>query len=334
MAGLTLRIVVSSVDALKDFLAEINVQLKACRHSTSEALKLYIDLEGQNLSREGTLSLMTVFVLPLKVTYLIDIYTLGSLAFTTPVAAPADGDSKVPTAINDKAIDSNDGVESDASPLTLKSILEDPTLPKYFWDVRNDADALWSHHQVRLAGVIDVQLFENASWRRDKTYLKGLDKCIDKDLNLEPTARQAFAVTKREVRDMMDAARPRETVILRLNAALTKSASSSTAQSSSDIFPRRPLDTKIIDYCVGDVVHLPALFDSYDKRINPVWRQKAMDESAKRVEEACSPGYQPNGMSKRFSPWSTEHEMAQDYQSFIVAMEDYHDGERMKKTFE
>ncbi|KAK4209013.1 hypothetical protein QBC37DRAFT_60080 [Rhypophila decipiens] len=325
MAGLTLRIIVSSVDALKDFLAEISVQLNACRHSTSETLKLYIDLEGQNLSREGTLSLMTVFVLPLNATYIIDIYTLGSLAFNTSTAAPNDDG-------HENASDDN---QEDTSPLTLKSLLEDPTVPKYFWDVRNDADALWSHHQVRLAGVIDVQLFENASWRRDKTYLKGLDKCIEKDLDLEPTARQAFAVTKREVRDMMDAARPRETVILRLNSSLQKPASSesSTAQ-SSDIFARRPLDTKIIDYCVGDVVHLPALFDVYDKRINPVWRQKGMEESAKRVEEACSPGYQPNGMSKRFSPWSTEHEMAQDYQSFIVAMEYYHDGERMKKTFE
>ncbi|KAM7201160.1 Ribonuclease H-like domain containing protein [Rhypophila sp. PSN 637] len=293
MAGLTFRIIVSSIDALEDFLAKINVQLKACRHSTPETLKLYIDLEGQNLSREGTLSLMTVFVLPLNVTYLIDIYTLGSLAFTTSAAAPNDDGSKVTTADQENASNGED-----TSPMTLKSLLEDPTVPKYFWDVRNDADALWSHHKVRLAGVIDVQLFENASWRRDKTYLKGLDRCIEKDLNLEPTARQAFAVTKWEVRDMMDTARARETVV--------RNAGSSTAQ-SSDIFARRPLDTKIIDYCVGDVVHLPALFDFYDKRINLEWRQKAMEESAKRVEEACSPGYQPNGLSKRFSPWSTEH---------------------------
>lgn len=57
---------------------------------------------------------------------------------------------------------------------TLKSILEDPNIPKCAWDVRNDADALWALYDVGLASVIDIQLLENASRVGDKTYICGL----------------------------------------------------------------------------------------------------------------------------------------------------------------
>jgi exonuclease 3'-5' domain-containing protein 1 len=67
---------------------------------------------------------------------------------------------------------------------TLKSILEDPDIPKCAWDVRNDADALWALYNVGLAGVTDIQLLENASRASDKTYVRGLDKCVQSDLKL------------------------------------------------------------------------------------------------------------------------------------------------------
>lgn len=210
----------------------------------------YLDLEGKSLSRNGTLTLLTVHVLPSKAASVIDVQILGDSAFTTP---------------------GTDGK-------TLKAILEDPQTSKCFWDVRNDADALWAHHKVRLAGVTDIQLLENASRVGDKTYLHGLDKSVQSDLVLKWTEKERWIRTKREVRALM---------------------------TNNDVFACRPLDTKTMQYCVNDVLCLPALHNIYAKRISKEWLAKAMDESARRVVEACGPAYQPQSENKRFGPWGS-----------------------------
>lgn len=234
---------VSSLPDLEAFLASI---------PPSGTCTLCMDLEGKNLSRNGTLSLLTVLIHPSRASYLIDVQTLGDSAFTTP---SPDSDGK-----------------------TLKAVLEDRSTPKYLWDVRNDADALWAHHQVRLAGVIDVQLLENASRAGDKTYLHGLDKSVDRDLSaLTFTEWERWAQTKKGVKALM----------------------------STDVFTRRPLDVTTMQYCINDVIYLPALHDVYAKRITSEWLEKAMDESAQRVVEACEPAYEPQSDEKRYGPWGS-----------------------------
>jgi exonuclease 3'-5' domain-containing protein 1 len=42
---------------------------------------LYIDLEGLNLSRKGSISLIGVLLFPKKHVYLIDVYSLKNMAF-------------------------------------------------------------------------------------------------------------------------------------------------------------------------------------------------------------------------------------------------------------
>jgi exonuclease 3'-5' domain-containing protein 1 len=44
---------------------------------------LYIDLEGVNLSRQGTISILQIHIAPQNKFYLIDIHKLGSQAFDT-----------------------------------------------------------------------------------------------------------------------------------------------------------------------------------------------------------------------------------------------------------
>ena len=122
-------------------------ELEAFLSSIPRSSIIYLDLEGSSLSRHGTVSLIAVLIHPQRVVRLIDVFVLGTAAFTTA---------------------SNNGK-------TLKSILEDPDIPKCAWDVRNDADALWALYHVGLAGVIDIQLLENASRAGDKTYICGLD---------------------------------------------------------------------------------------------------------------------------------------------------------------
>jgi exonuclease 3'-5' domain-containing protein 1 len=223
--------------------------LRVFLSSTPPSSTFYLDLEGKSLSRNGTLSLLTVLVLPTQAASIIDVQTLGDSAFTTP-------------GIGGK---------------TLKAILEDPHTSKCFWDVRNDADALWAHHKVRLAGVTDVQLLENASRFGDKTYLRGLDKCVERDLGLKFMEVHRWVKTKKEVQALMP----------------------------NDVFARRPLDPKTMQYCVNDVVHLPALHNLYAKRITSEWLGKAIDESGRRVVEACGSAYEPQSEKKRFGPWGS-----------------------------
>jgi exonuclease 3'-5' domain-containing protein 1 len=96
----------------------------------------YLDLEGVNLSRHGTISILQIHISPLHQTYLIDTHTLASTAFTTPSAT---------------------------TNLTLKHILESATTPKVLFDVRHDSVALFALFHIRLAGVTDLQLMELGS---------------------------------------------------------------------------------------------------------------------------------------------------------------------------
>ena len=83
---------------------------------------IYIDLEGESLSRDGTISMLQIYVLPTNRTYLLDIHTLYEEAFTS----------------------------SGPGGHTLKGILESRDIPKVFFDVRNDSDALYNLFNIRL----------------------------------------------------------------------------------------------------------------------------------------------------------------------------------------
>ncbi|KAH8809264.1 hypothetical protein F5884DRAFT_398396 [Xylogone sp. PMI_703] len=82
------------------------------RHSQPEPYEptMYIDLEGVNLCREGSLSILTLLIDtggPTRRVCLIDVYSLGLRAFNT-------------TGVKGK---------------TLKDILQDEKIPKVFFDV-------------------------------------------------------------------------------------------------------------------------------------------------------------------------------------------------------
>lgn len=131
---------------------------------------LFVDLEGENLPRTGTLTIITIFVEPHNHVYIFDILVLKDAAFST---AGATGNS-------------------------LKQILESPSIPKIFFDVRNDSDALFHHHRIALQGIQDVQLMELRSrlgtlWQ--KKYLNGLARCIERDGGLNSAEKAAWKAT-------------------------------------------------------------------------------------------------------------------------------------------
>ncbi|KFY69210.1 hypothetical protein V496_00441 [Pseudogymnoascus sp. VKM F-4515 (FW-2607)] len=167
---------------------------------------IYIDLEGVNLCREGSLSILTLLIdtgISTMRVCLIDVHSLGPRAFNTA------------------------GIKG----RTLKHILQDENIPKVFFDVRNDSDALFADFGVALQGVEDVQLMESATRTTtgSRKYLNGLAKCVEGVVHGSDLSSWKLAKEK--------------------GGRLFKAE----CGGSYDVFEQRPIPNEIISYCVGDV---------------------------------------------------------------------------------
>ncbi|KIW21779.1 uncharacterized protein PV07_12794 [Cladophialophora immunda] len=119
---------------------------------------MFVDLEGVNLGRTGTIAIMQLLMPPSPVVYLVDVHRLGAKAFGLTTA---DGTS-------------------------LQTALESPDIFKVFFDIRNDSGALHAHFGVNVAGIIDLQVVEYATRNPRGRFVNGLAKCIEKDLPHNP----------------------------------------------------------------------------------------------------------------------------------------------------
>jgi exonuclease 3'-5' domain-containing protein 1 len=215
---------------------------------------LCLDLEGVNLCRHGSISLLAIYVQAKRHVYLVDVYKLQSEAFKIE---------------NDKGI-------------TLEAILQNQQITKVFFDVRNDSDALHHHYGIKLQGIEDVQLMENASrpvFR--KRYIRGLEKCIEYDAPMSPTEKMEWKGVKDVGHKMF---RPE-------------------AGGSYEVFNQRPLSDAILRYCINDVQYLPLLRNLYMNKLDKSWKSKVEVETKNRVTESQQPSYQPQGEDKRYGPW-------------------------------
>lgn len=216
---------------------------------------LYLDLAGDNVSRQGKISLITVLIHQLQQIHIIDVLSLGNVAFTTTSDSGA----------------------------SLKSILEDSSTTKWFWDIRNNADALWAHYEIDLAGVLDIQLLENASRLagHDKELLCERDNAIRADLAHRVGLAQD---TQRR--------RP-ETAWMPLQGREDK---------GSPVMIR-PLAKDSMISCTRGVLHLRGLRDVYMRRISIAWLAKVRQESVRRVLDARSQEYEPQSPTQTKGPW-------------------------------
>lgn len=213
---------------------------------------LYVDLEGNNLSRDGTLSLITVLVEPRHTVHLIDVTGLGDEAFTI----------------------------AGSSGRTIKQILESKEIVKVFFDIRNDSDALYSLHGIRVQGIEDLQLMELASRISGRKYVNGLAKCIDRDASISFEEKQKWKNTKKEGYRLFDPA----------------------LGGSYSVFDQRPLSTEIVSYCVQDVIHMPSLRHLYLDRLCDVWLGKIEEETDDRIRHSQGRGYTGWGQRKVLGP--------------------------------
>lgn len=215
---------------------------------------LYLDIEGIKLSRYGSISIIQLFHLPLNRVFLIDVFVLQDAAFDT----------------------------SNLSGTSLRSIFESPTIPKVFFDVRNDSDALFGHYNISLQNVHDIQLLEVATRSRSKDRVAGLRKCIECDARLSVEAKRKWRVTKEK------------------GLALF----SEQGVASYAPFNSRPMLQDVIDYCAQDVIYLPILWMVYSKKISEKWLQRVQEETRRRVSMSQTESYDPHGKHKVWSPWA------------------------------
>lgn len=214
-----------------------------------EPPSLYVDLEGINVSRYGTISVLQLHVHPEDHTYLIDVHQFQERAFSTTEK------------------------KSDRS---LKAILEAKDILKVFFDVRNNANALFFLFQISLSGVIDIQLMELAKREYFQRYIYGLIGCIRWDAPMTMAERMRWTAARNEARRLF---------------APEKGGRYET-------FNDRPLEEKIINHCVQNVQVLPRIWSRFNGKITASCMVKVRKASEARILSSQSEDYNNDGNPK------------------------------------
>jgi len=165
--------------------------------------------------------------------------------------------------------------------------LESPIVPKVVFDIRNDSVALFSRYNIRVDGIKDVQLMELATRKHSKDLVAGLAKCIERDAPTSLAAKEHWQRTKEAGARLYNPDKG----------------------GRYEVFNERPIGSEIKDYCIGDIVLLPLLYDLYNARLYPppgdgvFWRVQVREETKKRIEHSRHPNYDGNAKSKICGPW-------------------------------
>ncbi|EHK20993.1 uncharacterized protein TRIVIDRAFT_137858, partial [Trichoderma virens Gv29-8] len=200
----------------------------------TEPPSIYMDLEGAPLSRYDTISILQIHVHPTKTIYLIDVQSLGEKCFSTP----------------GKCLK------------TLRDILKSPLIPKVFFDVRSDSDALFALFTITLDGVLDLQLMEFATRSvLRKRFVRSLTSCVMNDSPLSSAKKSSWKSVKEQGRLLF----------------------TPKSGGSYEVLNERPLRQDILRYCAQDVSVMPVLWSVYDSKITQEWKQKVVVASRDRV---------------------------------------------------
>lgn len=284
-------VMVDSRGALTDIL----VSMAGALDSSNAAADLSVDLEGYHLSRAGTISLLQIFVHASNVVYLVHVAVLGAAAFSTPVTATS-------------------GIFK-GMPLTLKSVLESSAVTKLFWDCRGDSDALYHLYRVKLAGVIDVQLWDVATRgpSKERAKVKSLSHAFTQRMrrDLSEEAIESWSLIKDAGKVAHEASEYEEVErsYVQAGGKLPEVTSSKRQDSvgsqdsvldnespskGKDAFARSPLRPLMQAYAVNDVRVLPAMLEHFTVKHrfwNADWQVRVCAASEDRIKEGISPGF-------------------------------------------
>ncbi|CAK1355966.1 hypothetical protein CB0940_00368 [Cercospora beticola] len=130
-------VVVETEEGVAEMVDTITACLEGTAACEAKEPQLAVDLEGVSLGRDGDISIVQIFLAPKKVCFLVDVFTLGSVAFKTAGRV--------------------------SRTTTIASLLEDPQVKKLLFDCRTDNEALAHLYGVHMRGVVDVQLMYSAT---------------------------------------------------------------------------------------------------------------------------------------------------------------------------
>jgi len=191
--------------------------------------------------------------------YLIDIHNLGGTAFST----------------------------TNRSAISLKTILESPTIPKVIFDIRNDSDGLFSHFHISVNGIHDLQLMELATREGSKDFVAGLAKCIENDIPTSAAAvKEEWQRTKEGATLLFD---PKK-------------------GGRYEVFNDRPIKPEIIEYCARDVALMPWLYNVYNAKLclprAAHWQIRVQKATKDRIRLSKRPDYDGHTAWKKIrAPW-------------------------------
>ncbi|KAF5969739.1 hypothetical protein FBULB1_10059 [Fusarium bulbicola] len=254
---------IQGVKSLADGIAVLNASHK------SEVPLLYIDIEPRSLGANGELNLLTIILCHGPEyrcrLYLVDVNRLANQAFSSRGYHGA----------------------------SLRSILDSDSCRKVFFDVRYSSYILYKQYGIKLQGVRDLQLMENAcsSLKHHRPELEPFEPLIQKFL-AHGKSRKRWLVHKfnGEWLDKYGAGG--------LHAA----------------FQKRPVMENIGLYCCRNARFMPELYSKLSRTSFLGMKDMVAQESKNRVDDSQRDGYNPFANGRLRNPWTVEQNQRFDSQ--------------------
>ena len=186
---------------------------------------LAVDCEGNSLSREGALTIITVATE--EKVYIFDVQKLGQATFSSG----------------------------------LGEILEDESRKKLMFDCRQDSDALWHQFKVKLSGVLDLQLLE-VIYRRENPSASTTNTAQSPSKNKRGGRRNRRSQRTDEVEKIYGFGRCIELYLQDEKLIKIKDKGRELLEEDDELWTKRPLTDELIQYCVVDTM---VMFRLYNK---------------------------------------------------------------------
>jgi len=187
---------------------------------------LAVDCEGHSLSRKGALTIITVATE--EKAYIFDVLKLGQLVFSSG----------------------------------LGEILEDKSREKLTFDCRQDSDALWHQFEVKLSGVLDLQLLEVIYRRENPTASSTVDAPRFSTTNKRGGRRNRRSQRTDEVEKVYGFGRCIELYLQDEKLTKIKDKGKELLKEDNEVWTKRPLTDDLIQYCIVDTM---AMFRLHNK---------------------------------------------------------------------
>ena len=209
---------VDSDTGLQDAISDIKQKI------AERIALLSVDCEGNSLSREGALTIITVATE--EKVYIFDVQKLGQATFSSG----------------------------------LGEILEGESHKKLMFDCRQDSDALWHQFKVKLSGVLDLQLLE-VIYRRENPSASTTKTPQSSSKNKRGGRRNRRSQRTDEVEKIYGFRRCLELYLQDENLVKIKDKGKELLEEDDELWTKRPLTDELIQYCVVDTMAMFRLYN-------------------------------------------------------------------------